>query len=197
MTRRNAGFTLVEMLVAVTVTALLLSTVYGVFAAISRAREKIETEGEAFHQARVIYDRIGREVRSAYWIRQNPKTRFRGGLDEKNLPFLEFSTTTATPQSGGGIVVVRYELQPDPAVDGRMTLIRRERPMFVDAFREGDGMALATTLESFNFRYFGEDGWQETWTAPDRLPQLVEVSLTLRAGPAVEPFVSAFQVAPL
>lgn len=197
MTRREAGFTLVEMLVAISVTAFLLLTVYGVFASVSGAREKIETEGETFHLARVIFDRIGREVRGAYWTPQNPRTRFSSGLNEENQPFLEFSTTTATPQSGGGIVLVRYELRQDSIESGRMTLVRQERPMFVDEFRDTDQLALATTLDSLNFRFFAQDTWRDAWSGAEGLPQLVEVSLALHAGPTVEPFMSAFQVAPL
>lgn len=112
MTER--GFTLIEMLVAVMVSALLLTTTYGIVTSVSRTRDRLSTDGEGFHLARVINERLARELRGAYYSATNTASLFSGGLDEDGAPFLQLATTAATPASGGsGIVVVRYRLTED------------------------------------------------------------------------------------
>jgi len=192
----RGGFTLVEVLVAVVVASLLLLSVYGVFSSVSGTRQRIEADSTTFHQARVIFDRIGRELRGAYWTPRNERTRFAGGRDGEGRPYLELSTTAATPQGGlGGIVVVRYELRPAPEDPQRLELVRQERPLLREEFRAGDALRLASGLAGLQLRFFAGGSWREEWATADGLPQLVELTLSepSRLGPVT--FVSAFDLA--
>lgn len=196
--RREAGFTLVEVLVAVIVTSLLLLSVYGVFSTVDGARKRVENDAGHYHLARVIFDRLGREIRGAYWTTANRRTRFGGGLTSDGQPYLELSTTTATPQSGGGgIVLVRYETQPDPDHPGQLRLLRSERPLFTDAFRPGDTLQMTAGLASLKLRFF--DGtWHDNWDAAGSgLPKLVEITLEEADPTGPVPFTSSFEVTPL
>jgi len=189
------GFTLIEVLVAVVVTSLLLLSVYGVFSSVSGARQRVEADSAVFHQARVIFDRIGRELRGAYRTGRNTRTRFSGGLDRDGRPFLELSTTSATPQgSPGGIVLVRYELRSTEEDPARLELVRMERPLFSDDFRPDQSLRLAGGLLEFQMRFYAAGSWRESWNADDGLPQLVELTLSepSRTGPVT--FVSAFDL---
>lgn len=196
---RESGFTLVEVLVAVIVTSLLLLSVYGVFTTVDGARQRVEGDAEHYQAARVIFDRLGREVRGVYWSSApNSKTVFRGGLNEEGRPYLELSTTTATPQSGGaGIVIVRYEPRDDPDHPGQLLLLRSERPLFTEEFRPADTLTLAGGIESLQLRYFTDGSWHEAWdSAAGGLPQLLEVTLNEADPSGVVPFVTSFTVKP-
>jgi len=189
------GFTLIEVLVALVVTSLLLLGVYGVFSSVSGARQRVAADGATYHQARVIFDRIGRELRGAYQTERNARTRFAGGLDRQGRPFLELSTTSATPQGGpGGIVLVRYELRNAAEAPGLLELVRMERPLFSDDFRPGQELRLAGGLLYLRLRFFSDGIWRTSWDATEGLPQLVELTLgePSRLGPVT--FASAFDL---
>lgn len=194
MSRRAAGFTLVEVAIAVTVAALLLSAVYGVFASVSGARERLQVEGEGYHRARVLFDRLGRELRGAYLRADRPETHFSGGIDEAGEPFLEFSTSASSPVArGAGIAVVRYSLadDPDDPDGGGRVLLRSEQPL-VGSGEEPRRYRLAAGIEELRLRFYDGGSWQEEWQ--EGLPQAVEVNLTLRAGEAPVSFVSAVEL---
>ena len=197
------GFTLIEILVAVIVTSLLLVSVYGVFATISGARQRVEKDSEHYHQARVIFDRLGREIHGVYWVTGGSATSrrsgLRGGLDENSRTYLELATTTATPQSGGaGIVLVRYELLPDPEHSGQFQLMRSERPLFTTEFQASDTLRMTSGIANLQLRFYGAGTWQDSWdTASGGLPTAIEISLTEATPDGPLPFVTSFTVAPL
>jgi general secretion pathway protein J len=193
---RESGFTLIEVLVAVIVTSLLLLSVYGVFTTVAGARQRVEGAAEHFHEARVIFDRLGREVHGVYLTSSNLQSSFRGGLNEEGRPYLELSTTTATPQSGGGgIVIVRYDLQADPDHGGQLLLLRSERPFFTKEFRPTDTLTMASGIASLQLRYFADGSWHDEWdSATAGLPQLLEVTLNEADPAGVVPFVTSFTV---
>jgi len=195
---RESGFTLIEILVAVIVTSLLLLSVYGVFATIDGARQRVEKDTGHYHQARVIFDRLGREIHGVYLAANNRQSGFRGGLDAEGRPYLELSTTTATPQSGGGgIVIVRYELGPDPDHAGQLLLLRSERPLFTQEFRPTDTLTMASGIASLQLRFFADGSWHDEWdAATGGLPQLLEVTLNEADPAGAVPFMTSFTVAP-
>jgi general secretion pathway protein J len=64
MARQSSGFTLIEVIIAVMIGGLLLSSIYGVFGVVSAARDRLEDEGILYHQARIFFDRVNGELSS-------------------------------------------------------------------------------------------------------------------------------------
>lgn len=196
------GFTLIEILVAIAIIAILLSTVYGIFTAVSSARQRLETEGETYQLARVIFDRLGRELRGAYYATTNRHTEFAGGLTEDGRPFLELSTTASTPQGGEltGIAAVRYELQDDPQSPAgdqhTQELMRTEVPLFEAPDPNAKPYRMARGISQLTFRFYQDGKWQQSWQAQNNggLPQMVEVTLVMGTGKDAVPFRSTFQL---
>ena len=60
------GFTLLELLVAVFISALVLTLVGTSFFQIINAKEKVEDQLELIHEARVVFSRIGKDLSSVY-----------------------------------------------------------------------------------------------------------------------------------
>jgi general secretion pathway protein J len=194
-TGSSRGFTLVEIMVAVSIVTLLLTMVYGVVTSVTGASRRIEEDGESYHRARVIFDRIGREVRGAYRVSSNPRTVFTGGETSEGEPFLELSTTSVTPAGGrlGGISLVRYQLQDDPETedDGKV-LVRREAPLLGDVGDPGREYRLATGIDTMQWRFFSNGNWQDEWVRG--VPEMVELTLTMHIGEGIIPFRTAFDV---
>jgi general secretion pathway protein J len=194
----DRGFTLIEMLVAVAVSALLLTTTYGIVTSVSRTRDRLSTEGEGFHLARVINERLARELRGAYYSATNAGSLFAGGLDESGAPYLQLATTAATPASGGsGIVVVRYRLAED--VEGEKVLLRDEYPLSNQPASERPEQRLAAGIENLQLRFRRGADWQQEWRSSEQagLPDLVELTLTVKGADGSLPFLTAIELAPL
>ena len=193
----HKGFTLIEVLVAMMITAIVLTSIYGIFSGISTARERIETDGGAYHQARVLFDRLGREIRSTTL---GAGGIFIGGRDEDDRPFLEMTTTVSSPVGGTvtGLARVRYELRDDPedTAGPKDVLMRRETsPLHVDR-GEAAEYRLAGDIIAMNFRYYDGREWREEWNAGNQnaLPRMVEISLVLDAGGRELPFRTAVEM---
>ncbi|MCD4689521.1 MAG: prepilin-type N-terminal cleavage/methylation domain-containing protein [Desulfuromonadaceae bacterium] len=194
----DKGFTLIEMLVAVTVSALLLTTTYGIVTSVSRTRDRLSSDGEGFHLARVINERLARELRGAYYSPTSAGSLFAGGLDESGAPFLQLATTAATPASGGsGIVVVRYRLADDG--EGEKVLLRDEYPLNSQLPSEGPEQRLAAGINNLQLRFRSGGDWQPDWRSTEQggLPDLVELTLTVKGADGLLPFLTAIELAPL
>lgn len=199
MNRPQQGFTLIEILVAVSISSIMLVTIYGVFTTMSNARIRVETAGEGYHQARVIFDRIGREIRSSF---VDPKkleeTRMRGGIDDRGIPFLALATTAGAPRQGvtSGVVLVRYELRQEAGeASEKPSLFRSETPELA----EGESpmiYRMASGIETLRLRFLDAGEWRDEWP-PDTgsgPPQAVEVSLSMVIDEVSVPFRSTFEV---
>ena len=109
------GFTLVEILVAISILAILLTSVYGIFSSISLARERLDSDSADYHRARVMFERMGRELRGAYFQQRDSHLVFSGKTSDDGTVELELTTTAVSPlsQTGAGIARVHYLLVED------------------------------------------------------------------------------------
>jgi general secretion pathway protein J len=194
------GFTLIEVLVAISLLAIVLTTVYGVFGGVNSAKVRLESDSADYHLARVVFDRLGRELHGVYFRPDDQTTMFRGGVNDRDEPFLELTTSAVTLLSatGSGISEIRYRLAPDEEADaGRRVLLRAERPRQSATIAVDDRMMrLAPNVASLSLRFFSEGQWEEQWDARQGgLPQLVEISLVIGQDEQRRvPFTTTFEI---
>lgn len=189
MRRASRGFTLVEVLLAVLIGTLVLTSVYGVFSSVSRARNRLEAEGALYHQARIFFDRIGGELSSLRFAALGKKAVFTSGTTLDGGIFFEFNTELVSPglQQHGGISRVRYEIrQQGETVD----LLRSEQVLLAD-LAASEPLLFIAGLKTFKIRYFRQGVWQESWSGKTP-PQLVEITLELENNGRLIPFRSSF-----
>ncbi|MFO7577350.1 MAG: type II secretion system protein GspJ [Pelovirga sp.] len=190
MRHAGPGFTLIEVVVAVTIVGLLLSGVYGVFGSVSAARERFEREGILYHQARIFFDRIGGELSSMRFSPIGSQPPLVAGSTEFGTPYLEFNTELASPlqKKGGGLTRVRYELRE---VDESATLFRSEQMILVD-LAPLEALPFVTDLSSFTLRYYDDGQWHDSWSA-GHPPRMIEILFDIEiSGDAPTPFRSSF-----
>lgn len=197
---RSQGFTLIEVLIAISIFAIAISSIYGVFTSISATKDKLDLNSETYHQARVILDRIGREIHGMYVHNGSDISILRGGLNESNELFFELSTTASSSLDihGTGFAAVRYELVEDQeSKDGRYVILRTEKPLWgsLDGSNFPE-MRMATGIKNFRIRYLSEQTWQNQWDEElQGFPDMIEVLLTAYDKEGEEtPFLTAFKL---
>jgi general secretion pathway protein J len=194
---RSSGFTLIEVLIAVAITSLVLMAIYGVFTSVDGARRRLANDSEAYHRARVIFDRIGREVRGAYLRPDTLETYLEGRGGDRREPYLTLTTTATTPQGdGGGLSQVRYEWLED-AENAKETLVltRHESGTRQPEESGREGYRLATDIEEVWLRFHDGTDWKDDWDSRSQgPPKRVEIAMRIRSGDLEVPFRSSFEL---
>ncbi len=194
------GFTLIEVLVAISLLAIVMTSVYGVFGSVSATKLRLDNDSAEYHRARVVFDRLGRELHGAYFQQNDQTTLFRGGVNDQGETFLELTTTAVTPLSvtGTGIAEVHYRLTPDSESTANLqVLLRSEQPrQSATAAIDDRMMRLAPDVVSLTLRFYTEGNWRTEWDAlQDGLPQLVEIALVVgREEQRQVPFTTTFEI---
>jgi general secretion pathway protein J len=177
----NGGFTLIEVVIAVALLSLVMSSVYGIFTTISSTEQRLQSEAELYHQARVIFDRLGRELSCSYLATSNENSAFSASNENNGSPYLAFTSTSAITKGAqqGGLVRLRYELNTEfNKKVGR--LLRSSVPLFAPDDPE-KGQRLSSQIKQLQWRFYDGIDWQEDWDSgqSNSLPQTVEISITL------------------
>ena len=186
----NRGFTLLEILVAVALASLLLSSIYGIFTTSSEAKERVEKRANALHLARVLTSRIERELLGLSLDEQATTELLAGGTNPRGEPYLRLLTSSSgSPRPG--MRWVRYRLAADQ--DNRITLWRAEKGVNEQA--EAVEERLAQGIEKLRFAFFDGNSWRQEWQSlTDGRPLLVRAEFELAEISADPPLVGIFSL---
>ena len=204
------GFTLLEMLIAVAVTAMLITTAVRAYLQIVRAQERQMGQLGRDRTAEVFLDRFERELGGALLIvleedgeRLDHPYLFIGGDsfgDTGEADDVRFVSRTPIRATGASepdrLRLVGYGLVSSPTLG--LDLMRREDalpPTLSLDLPIWDGQVVLEDVLSFGLRYRDDGGgeWRDTWDSTDvalldQLPLEVEVTLQLEeSDPSGEP----------
>ncbi len=169
--RRSSGFTLLEVLVATAVTAMILSIVYSSFGRTIESKEYVELGNEAYHRARWALDKIGSDLACAYVHRSNNSNSlfYAASHDISGMPMDELHFTSFAHVSMNPLIAesdqceIGYKVAWISELE-RFQLWRREDPT-VDAnnMQGGDEYMLVDDLVAFNVRFWDGFSWADNW----------------------------------
>ena len=195
---RARGFTLVEVLIAVGITAAMAVMTIDSLSEIDHASEVARGQDERYAAARTALSRLSREVEMAFLSDNYDTKRFRDPLTlfvgrEDELLFTTFAhvrlyrDAKESDQS-----IVEYRLDSDPGHSGEKALFRREKPRLDDEpDRGGRSDLVADRITSFRLQYWDpkRKEWAREWTTRSveharELPPRVrfEVEMTMADG---------------
>jgi len=180
----QSGFTLIEVMVALTVTALMLTAVYQTVSSAAIARERFAVENARHHMARIVTERIGRELQSLHFVASDKLTRFRGGITGSDMELLSFTSTASTPlaRQPGLPARISYRLERvTENGDDTFRLNRFENGLL--ALDNGRAYKLADDLNELEINFLRSGRWTDRWDsqAEESLPEAV--ALTIKTGP--------------
>lgn len=207
MRARQAGFTIIEIMVALAIMAGMMTLIWGSFSLTIRSKERVEVIEARYHQIRLGMNRMARELSMAFLSKNNPlnqnqqepRTQFIGQRNS-SVDDLMFSSLAHVPLVEDAKecdqTMIRYYAAPDPE-DRKVTNLMRRASRRLGSDKPGeDGPAyvMIEDIEKLHFEYADESAltegkdkkWVDTWSTksatgqPDRLPIKVRISLTVK-----------------
>jgi len=192
--------TLIEVVVAVGVLAMVAVLVHGVIDSLARGKKAEAMRADRAHQGREAIERIIRDLSSAYLSLHVPavpalvtgKTAFvgRSSMPYDRVDFTSFAhRRTERDARESDQAEVGYFVVADPNVPDKMDLVRREQtPIDTDPLKGGIVDAVAEDVSEFHVRYLDPttgqwvDSWDSTQISgqPNRLPLEISVRLVLK-----------------
>lgn len=171
------GFTLMEVVIAIAITAF-IGVVIGVsFNTTIANKEVIETQSEHYRMLRAAMNRMTREISAAYVSdRYDPKryrdaydrpSNFVGARDKLLFTSLAHQRLYADAKESDQMVV-EYQVKssPDPKARGRNDLVRREKVILEERMeRGGTEDTLFEGAKKIEFQYWNSERkqWEDEW----------------------------------
>jgi len=185
----SRGFTLVEVMLAITLVSMIMALAYGGFRASIRATTSGEALIEQTNQLRISHQFVRRQLSlaQALIIEQGEEVdrqiRFIGERD-----YVRFVAPMPGYLSYGGSYV--QELRIEPGEDGLAlvyyyAMLNSYEPGEIEAT---DGIVLMESVADGSFRFLGMDPedqspyWEEFWEETDTLPLAVSLEMNLDRG---------------
>jgi len=202
--RHDRGFTLVEVMIAIALLALVSTAMITAFTTSFETKRRVTAVNERYHEGRQTATRMARELRMAFLRPEVPEelreedpmmlTRFEGREDQ-----IHFATTSHLRIHAGSKESDQSEVayylgrsDRDSGYEGR-TLFRRESKR-VDNRPDRGGYIypVVSGVKELKFEYWddngglGDDNWRRTWSSHDDpkeplLPARIRVTLELES----------------
>jgi prepilin-type N-terminal cleavage/methylation domain-containing protein len=205
LSKRTAGFTLIEVMISAALMALILTSAYLCLHAAIEGQKLVEPRVDILQNARVAATFIAADLRSACPLSTNydflGTRRQLGEVDADNL---DFATHNYTPRRAneGDYCEVSYFVDKDEET-GQFNLFRRRNPRLApDPLSGGSREEIATGLLGVRFEYYDGVDWYDDWgdetgnkaanSAKDHpnlegMPEAVRITLLFNSNPKSKP----------
>jgi general secretion pathway protein J len=183
------GFTLVELLVAITIVALLTVVLFGGLRLGSRASNAVSLQIDRSSKITVVYDFMQRELTDARPLTTAESAPQSTVAFDGEAGEITFATIPPAYLSLGGFHLLHLALD-DAGGQGRLMVSWQQIPR---GATPSDAAPLRPSIlldhvRRAEFAYFGQPDvnlpsqWLEQWTTRDKLPQLVRLRLVMTDG---------------
>ena len=192
-----SGFTLLEVLVSMAILVIIMAALYSAYTTNVEAIQIARQNGEVHQTARIVLDRMTKDLQSALMQVSIPSDKIKLGLvgedheiDGRRADRMDFTTVTHLPLTEKGpasdLCEIGYLVEED-SEDKVLVLLRRDDPSVDEDFTKGGSLQeMARNVLEFNLTYQdsrGEDS--DTWNTLEGrpisgLPVLIKVRLVLK-----------------
>jgi general secretion pathway protein J len=200
--RTRRGFTLIELIVAITVLAFVTMLLYTAFSTLKSSRDGLARIQDRYREGRIAMARITRDLQSAYISQHVPispalvvqKTAFVGklGMPGHRVDFNAFSNVRRDRNSHvSDQIEVSYYMADSPEQPGTNELLRRTSEFpDLEPTKGGRVEVVASDVDLFELEYLDATTglWTENWDTTqaigqtNRLPLQVRIRLVMKQG---------------
>ena len=183
--RFSRGFTLLELLVAMSLLVIVVAALYSTYFGLMRGRDTAVAGMESRRELRETLDLIRREISSAIYVVGDKKLHFivedrdNFGKPASNLDF----TTLAPPVSGSQPLSDQQAVAYRSVVeDGKLMLMRQSKDIFLTP--DPVPYPQVEELEGFLVECLNGDKWIKSWDTElnHGLPVTVRITLRVKEG---------------
>jgi type II secretion system protein J len=193
----SEGFTLLEVLVSMAILVIIMGVLYSAYTTNVEAIQIARQNGEVHQMARIVLDRMTKDLESALIQLNVPSEKIKLGLvgeeremDGRRADRVDFTTVTHLALSEMGpssdLCEVGYFLEED-SEDHVLVLMRRDDSRVDEDFTKGGSLVeMARNVLEFKITYQDSSGQEsDTWntvegTPGSGLPVLIKVRLVLK-----------------
>lgn len=185
----RCGFTLLELLLALAIAALVLAAAYTTLFSLTQAQERATKSMEQRRALRTTLDRLRCELSSIVYRNNNPQLRFIvQDRDYFGKPASAMQYATIAPPGDSNTADLqraRYRILEES--NGRLVLHRASQGLFAVQERTDDGYPLLHGLEGFLVECFDGGKWVTTWDTnlTPALPKMIRVTVKQHEGERV------------
>ena len=188
----ESGFTLLEVMVALTILSLMLLLIFGAFRLGLSVWERGEVTKEEYQRLRIVSQMLSQQIKSMvpYKIKTQKAEADYIAFEGKANSLKFVSALPIKQKAPGGFVYAIYRFNEDGKEGGRLTLF--EQRVLNKDFLEEDpkeelGISLLEGISSMTFEYYREEdsennqdgGWFEEWSSKEEkeLPRAVRITI--------------------
>jgi general secretion pathway protein J len=173
----EAGFSLLELLVAFAILTIVLGAIYSTFFLSHKALDGIDDTLLKLQECRMTLDTLGREINSAFYSPSNSISAFRledrdfYGKQASRVVFTTFSPLTP------GLSLVSYYVDEN---NGKLALMKKIHGAGTSDIPNRKGVELIDDLRAFSVEAMLKGKWVRTWDAADTqtVPEEIRIRIT-------------------
>jgi general secretion pathway protein J len=173
---KDIGFTLIEVLISLTLLTVVLGAVYSSFFSVQRAIERFDDVSLKYHEARTALDIMRREIEGAILDNDREKDNTEFTIKDRDIFGKSTSVLNLTAFSfrGNSPNTISYFVKEN---EGQIHLLKTESPssMLLKEY----SVEAVEGIEGFTVETLFNNKWVRTWDTADtgRLPDIVRVSI--------------------
>lgn len=194
---KNAGFTLIEVLVAVAISSIIILLIYSVHSSIITSIYRLTGVAEFYENVNLAIEKIDRDIACLHFDKKNKKVNFigesnydtpyNGKFNFITIDYNDFLVrgTMDSPHPMSDVKEVGYFLEPMDAVPDLFNLMRREEIHYDEEPEEGgDSDILLENVVDLKFEFkstFSRD-WSNSVDSKQtyRIPSAVKTTLIVK-----------------
>ena len=176
-TTRARGFTLIEVITAIGITAFIGVVIGVTFSTTIANKDVIEGQAERYRMLRAAMSRMSREIGAAYVSDRYDSKRYRDAFDRptnfvgtrEKLMFTSLAHQRLyadAKESDQMVVEYQVKRSPDPKAKDRQDLLRREKTILEERMeRGGSEDILFEGIKKLEFQYWNSERkqWEDEW----------------------------------
>jgi general secretion pathway protein J len=174
----RAGFTLIEILMAIAILSIILSALYSTFFLSHKAMEGLDESLVKLQECRAMMDMLRREGDSIFYSLGNKNCIFK--MEDRDLYGKQASRWVFTAFSPiiPGLSMISYEVEE---VAGKPMILKKIRSAYQSEGSE-EGAEMIEEVEAFAVEARDKERWVKQWDASEikKIPEEIRVTITVR-----------------